>query len=39
MRSLQVARKMFGGNKKVMVKKIQDQSTHYDGLYVELGGE
>jgi hypothetical protein len=29
---------MCGGNKKVMVKRIQDQSTDYDGLYVELGG-
>jgi hypothetical protein len=38
MRSLRVARKMCGGNKKVMVKRIQYQSTDYDGLYVELGG-
>jgi hypothetical protein len=30
---------MCGGNKKVVVKRIQDQSTDYDGLYVELGGE
>jgi hypothetical protein len=39
MRSLWVARKMCGGNNKVMVKRIQDQSTGYDDLYVELGGE
>jgi hypothetical protein len=39
MRSLRVARKMCGGNKKVVVKLLQDQSTDYDGLYVELGGE
>jgi hypothetical protein len=39
MRSLRVARKKCGGNNKVMVKRIQDQSTDYDGLYVELGGE
>jgi len=30
---------MCGGNKKVMVKRIQDQGTDYDGFYVELGGE
>jgi hypothetical protein len=39
MRSLRVARKMCGGNNKVMVERIQDQSTDYDGLYVDLGGE
>ena len=38
MRSLRVATKLCGGNKKVMVKRIQDQSTDYDGLYVEPGG-
>jgi hypothetical protein len=32
MRSLRVARKMCGGNNKVMVKRIQDQSTGYDGF-------
>jgi len=30
---------MCGGNKKVMVKRIQDQDTDYDGFYVELGVE
>ena len=29
---------MCGGNKKVMVKRIQEQGTDYDGFYVELGG-
>jgi hypothetical protein len=38
-RSPRVARKMCGGNNKVMVKRIQEQSTDCDGLYVELGGE
>jgi hypothetical protein len=30
---------MCGGNNTVMDERIQDQSTDYDGLYVELGGE
>jgi len=30
---------MRGGNKKVMVKRIQDQFSYDSGFYVELGGE
>jgi hypothetical protein len=30
---------MRGGNKKVMVKRIQDQCFYDGGFYVELGGE